>query len=138
MKVKKSKIQWTGPTWNPWHGCVKVSPGCKFCYMYRDKERYGRSRNGKPKTMQILQKLLSVFKVLIDGSLQLITCFDIHTVQCSTLFAKWQTINPFYLLIINVFSSKQHSYFIFRLFCIYLFQNFLKAMKIQIYASPKR
>lgn len=37
----KSKIQWTEATWNPWHGCKKVSPGCKFCYMYRDKERYG-------------------------------------------------------------------------------------------------
>ena len=37
-----SKIQWTGGTWNPWTGCRKVSPGCKFCYMYRDKERYGK------------------------------------------------------------------------------------------------
>lgn len=35
-----SKIQWTNHTWNPWHGCQKVSAGCKFCYMYRDKERY--------------------------------------------------------------------------------------------------
>ncbi len=37
-----SKIQWTEATWNPWHGCKKVSPGCKFCYMYRDKERYNQ------------------------------------------------------------------------------------------------
>lgn len=37
----ESKIQWTDATWNPWHGCKKVSPGCKFCYMYRDKDRYG-------------------------------------------------------------------------------------------------
>lgn len=36
-----STIQWTEATWNPWHGCKKVSAGCKFCYMYRDKERYG-------------------------------------------------------------------------------------------------
>jgi hypothetical protein len=35
-------IQWTDHTWNPWHGCTKVSAGCKFCYMYRDKERYGQ------------------------------------------------------------------------------------------------
>ena len=20
--------------WNPWHGCVKCSEGCKNCYMY--------------------------------------------------------------------------------------------------------
>ena len=37
-----SKIQWTDATWNPWHGCIKVSPGCKYCYMYRDKDRYGQ------------------------------------------------------------------------------------------------
>lgn len=36
-----SKIQWTKATWNPWHGCKKVSEGCKYCYMYRDKDRYG-------------------------------------------------------------------------------------------------
>ena len=35
-----SKIEWTQATWNPWHGCIKVSAGCKFCYMYRDKERF--------------------------------------------------------------------------------------------------
>ena len=30
--------------WNPWHGCVKVSPGCANCYMYfLDKQR---DRNG--------------------------------------------------------------------------------------------
>lgn len=37
---EKSEIEWTDATWNPWHGCVKVSPGCKFCYMYRDKDRW--------------------------------------------------------------------------------------------------
>ena len=21
--------------WNPWHGCTKTSPGCKYCYVYR-------------------------------------------------------------------------------------------------------
>ena len=42
---KNSKIQWTSATWNPWHGCTKVSPGCKFCYMFRDKERYGADPN---------------------------------------------------------------------------------------------
>lgn len=35
-------IGWTQKTWNPWYGCTKISPGCKFCYMYRDMERYGR------------------------------------------------------------------------------------------------
>lgn len=40
-------IEWTDATWNPWQGCQKVSPGCKNCYMYRDKIRYGQD----PKTV---------------------------------------------------------------------------------------
>ena len=40
--MEKSKIQWTDATVNFWTGCKKVSAGCKFCYMYRDKERYGK------------------------------------------------------------------------------------------------
>lgn len=37
-----SAIGWTDASWNPWHGCIKISAGCKFCYMYRDKTRYGQ------------------------------------------------------------------------------------------------
>lgn len=40
----KTGIQWTDATWNPWHGCIKISPGCKYCYMYRDKKRYRPGR----------------------------------------------------------------------------------------------
>jgi protein gp37 len=29
---KNSKIEWTHHTFNPWWGCVKVSPACKHCY----------------------------------------------------------------------------------------------------------
>lgn len=32
-------IGWTEATWNPWHGCTKVSPGCAHCYMYAFKDR---------------------------------------------------------------------------------------------------
>jgi len=39
---KNSLIQWTYHTYNPWQGCLKVSPGCDNCYMYRDKIRYGQ------------------------------------------------------------------------------------------------
>jgi protein gp37 len=41
-KLDESNIEWTGVTWNPWQGCIKVSPECKNCYMYRDKKRYGK------------------------------------------------------------------------------------------------
>lgn len=40
--AENSTIQWTGHTWNPWQGCQKVSPGCRFCYMYRDKKRWNQ------------------------------------------------------------------------------------------------
>lgn len=29
---QNSKIEWTHHTFNPWWGCVKVSPACKHCY----------------------------------------------------------------------------------------------------------
>lgn len=41
-KSDGSPIEWTDVTWNPWHGCHKLSDGCKFCYMYRDKMKYGQ------------------------------------------------------------------------------------------------
>jgi protein gp37 len=38
--IQQTKIHWTNATVNFWTGCQKVSEGCKYCYMYRDKERY--------------------------------------------------------------------------------------------------
>lgn len=29
-------------SWNLWHGCHKISPGCAHCYVYRMDEMYGR------------------------------------------------------------------------------------------------
>ncbi len=26
--------------WNLWHGCHKISAGCKYCYVYRQDEKY--------------------------------------------------------------------------------------------------
>lgn len=28
-------------SWNLWHGCKKISPGCKNCYVYRRDESIG-------------------------------------------------------------------------------------------------
>lgn len=50
----KSKISWTGSTWNPIRGCDPVSPGCKYCYAVRMAHRYdwGKGltviRSGRP------------------------------------------------------------------------------------------
>lgn len=40
--AKQSNIEWTDASHNFWHGCRKVSEGCKECYMYREKDRYGQ------------------------------------------------------------------------------------------------
>ena len=37
-----SAIEWTDATWNPFRGCVKVSPGCKHCYAETFAERFRR------------------------------------------------------------------------------------------------
>lgn len=29
------------PMWNPWHGCHKISAGCKHCYVFREDAAYG-------------------------------------------------------------------------------------------------
>ena len=29
-------------SWNPWHGCKKISEGCRHCYVYRTDEKHGR------------------------------------------------------------------------------------------------
>lgn len=34
-----TKIEWTDETWNPVHGCTKVSQGCKNCYAERFAKR---------------------------------------------------------------------------------------------------
>jgi len=40
--MKKTGIDWTDYSWNPWQGCKKISPACDNCYMFTDKKRYGQ------------------------------------------------------------------------------------------------
>lgn len=28
--------------WNPWHGCMKISPGCNHCYVYQRDAEFGK------------------------------------------------------------------------------------------------
>lgn len=49
--AEKSNIAWTHATFNPWMGCMKVSPGCKNCYAETlTKNRMGLSVWGPPET----------------------------------------------------------------------------------------
>jgi protein gp37 len=40
--ARNSKIEWTTHTFNPWWGCVKVSPACKHCYAESWAKRVGQ------------------------------------------------------------------------------------------------
>ena len=37
---ERTKIEWTDATWNPVHGCTKISPGCAHCYAETFAERF--------------------------------------------------------------------------------------------------
>src|SRR3954453_19319009 len=41
--ARNSKIEWTDHTFNPWWGCVKLSPACKHCYATGWAKRAGQS-----------------------------------------------------------------------------------------------
>jgi protein gp37 len=48
--MKDTKIEWCDATFNPWHGCFKVSPGCTHCYAETLSKRLGRDIWGPPQT----------------------------------------------------------------------------------------
>jgi len=37
--------------WNPWHGCHKISPGCKNCYVYRMDSTFNKDSTIVTKTL---------------------------------------------------------------------------------------
>jgi len=41
--AENSAIQWCDHTFNPWTGCHKVSPGCKYCYAEDWALRWGKT-----------------------------------------------------------------------------------------------
>ena len=41
MMAARTSIAWTNKTFNPWWGCVKVSPACDHCYAEAQATRYG-------------------------------------------------------------------------------------------------
>lgn len=47
---KNSGIEWTTHTFNPWWGCVKVSPGCQNCYAETLANRFDHNIWGPAKT----------------------------------------------------------------------------------------
>jgi len=46
--MARTKIQWVTYTFNPWWGCVQVSPACDHCYAMVLARRLGRRQFGHP------------------------------------------------------------------------------------------
>lgn len=44
--AKDTKIEWTDSTFNPWMGCVRMSPACKHCYAETIASRFGLAQWG--------------------------------------------------------------------------------------------
>lgn len=65
-------------TWNPWHGCTKYSEGCRYCYVYRQDEMFGRDATICRKTndfnLPIKKDRKGNYKIP-SGSL-IMTCFS--------------------------------------------------------------
>lgn len=65
-------------TWNPWHGCTKYSEGCRYCYVYRQDEMFGRNSRECRKTndfsLPIRKDRKGNYKIP-SGSL-VMTCFS--------------------------------------------------------------
>jgi protein gp37 len=58
--MKNSQIQWTDHTWNIAVGCTKVDEDCKYCYMYRDANRYGYDAKVVRKTKTVFRLPLKI------------------------------------------------------------------------------
>lgn len=55
-QVLESGIGWTRWTWNPWAGCIHVSPGCDYCYANRDFARWGKDFSQVKRTTDAVWK----------------------------------------------------------------------------------
>ena len=65
-------------SWNLWHGCTKVSPGCLHCYMFRRDESVGRDPTAVTKTSAFnlpVRRLRSGDYKIPSGS-HFYTCFS--------------------------------------------------------------
>jgi protein gp37 len=52
----ETEIAWTNSTFNPWWGCVKVSPGCDNCYAQTLSHRYKHDVWGHDKERRFLSE----------------------------------------------------------------------------------
>lgn len=81
-------------TWNLWHGCTRVSTGCKHCYMYRRDEAVGRDPSIVEKTksynLPVRRLRSSEYKgrYKIPAGSMIYTCFSSDFFHCEA--DKWR------------------------------------------------
>lgn len=65
-------------TWNLWHGCTKISPGCYHCYVYRRDAEFGKDASVISKTasfnLPVKKNRKGEYKLQPDGDF-VYTCF---------------------------------------------------------------
>lgn len=65
-------------TWNPWHGCKKISEGCRNCYVYRIDDKHGKDSSIVSKTLNfnlpLKKKRNGAYK--IPSNEEVYTCFS--------------------------------------------------------------
>lgn len=65
-------------SWNPWHGCTKISPGCLNCYVYRRDIEVGKDPTRVEKTgsfdLPIRRRRDGSYALRSDGD-RVYTCF---------------------------------------------------------------
>lgn len=75
--MTKNAIESKSKLWNPWHGCHKLSAGCRHCYVYRGDSRRNIDSSIVTKTksfdLPVQQKRNGEYK--IPSGLLVYTCF---------------------------------------------------------------
>ena len=76
-KFEEEAKEASSVSWNLWHGCHKISPGCQHCYVYRSDSRYGRDSSKVEKTsvfdLPIRRKRVGGF--VVPSGKTVYTCF---------------------------------------------------------------
>lgn len=64
--------------WNPWHGCHKLSEGCRHCYVYRIDGKHGKDSSVVAKTdnydLPLRRKKNGEYKIPAGNTV--FTCFS--------------------------------------------------------------
>lgn len=102
----KSKIEWTGRTWNPTTGCTKISPGCAHCYAERQSRRLKAMAQSKyEKGFE-----LTVHEHALEAPLKLKKPRMIFVNSMSDLFHKDVPLDFIHKVFDTMHTANQHTY----------------------------